>query len=91
MGVSAQDVKALRDKTGAGMMDCKRALKEAGGDPEKARLVLREKGLAKAQQKEISFTEVIGGIGYIFGIVGIILYFAGKKKEGKNKDASTRD
>ena len=51
MGVSAQDVKALREKTGAGMMDCKRALKEAGGDPAKARLVLREKGLAKAQQK----------------------------------------
>lgn len=54
---------------------------------EKLEPIMRE--LTKAQQKEVSFTEVIGGIGYIFGIMGIILYFAGKKKEGKNKDAST--
>ena len=54
---------------------------------EKLKPIMRE--LTKAQQKEVSFTEVIGGIGYIFGIMGIIFYFAGKKKEGKNKDAST--
>jgi len=56
---------------------------------EKLKPIMRQ--LTKAQQKEVSFTEVVGGIGYIFGIMGIILYFASKKKEGKNKDASTRD
>jgi len=53
---------------------------------EKLKPIMRQ--LTKAQQKEVSFTEVVGGIGYIFGIMGIILYFASKKKEGKNKDAS---
>jgi elongation factor Ts len=52
MEVSAQQVKGLRDKTGAGMMDCRRALQEAGGDEEKAMLILREKGLAKAEQRQ---------------------------------------
>jgi elongation factor Ts len=50
--ISAQAVKALREQTGAGMMDCKRALSEAGGDFEKAALVLRERGLAKAGKRE---------------------------------------
>ena len=45
---SAQDVKALRQATGAGMMDCKRALTENGGDMEAAAQWLREKGMAKA-------------------------------------------
>ncbi len=49
------------------------------------------KQLTKAQQKEVSFIEVVGGIGYIFGIMGIILYFASKKKKGEKKNASTRD
>lgn len=44
MGISASDVKALRDQTGAGMMDCKKALTEAGGDIEKAIDLLRKKG-----------------------------------------------
>ncbi len=51
MAITAQMVKALRDKTGAGMMDCKKALTEAGGDEEKAIIYLREKGLAKAAKK----------------------------------------
>jgi elongation factor Ts len=46
MAVSAAVVKELREKTGAGMMDCKRALEEAGGDMEKAVELLRKKGLA---------------------------------------------
>jgi elongation factor Ts len=50
--ISAKAVKALRDQTGAGMMDCKRALSEANGDVEKAILVLRESGLAKAGKRE---------------------------------------
>jgi len=45
---SAQDVKALRQATGAGMMDCKRALADNGGDIEAATQWLREKGMAKA-------------------------------------------
>lgn len=44
---------------------------------EKLKPIMRQ--LTKAQQKEISFTEVIGGIGYIFGIMGIIMYFSSRK------------
>lgn len=50
--ISAQAVKALRERTGAGMMDCKKALADAGGDPEKAVELLRERGLAKAAKRE---------------------------------------
>lgn len=49
--ISAQVVKDLRDKTGAPMMDCKKALSDAGGDPAKAALLLRERGLAKAVKR----------------------------------------
>jgi elongation factor Ts len=49
--ISASLVKELRDLTGAGMMDCKRALVETGGDLEKARQLLREKGLAEAGKR----------------------------------------
>jgi elongation factor Ts len=49
--ISARDVKALRDRTGAGMMDCKSALAEAGGDVDKAVDLLRERGLAKAGKR----------------------------------------
>jgi len=51
MSFSAQDVKKLRDMTGAGMMDCKKALEEAAGDLEKAVDVLRAKGAAKAAKR----------------------------------------
>lgn len=49
--ISARDVKALRDATGAGMMDCKKALEEAGGDLDAATRLLREKGLADAAKR----------------------------------------
>ncbi|MCH8890032.1 MAG: translation elongation factor Ts [Myxococcales bacterium] len=49
--ISAKSVKDLRDKTGAGMMDCKRALGDADGDVEKAIELLRERGLAKAGKR----------------------------------------
>ncbi len=52
MEINAKMVKELRDKTGAGMMDCKKALTEADGDVEKAVKVLREKGIAKAAKRE---------------------------------------
>jgi len=51
VAISASDVKALREATGAGMMDCKKALTEAEGDSEKALEVLRERGLAKAGKR----------------------------------------
>ena len=51
MTFTAQDVKALREKTGVGMMECKKALTEANGDMDKAVDYLRERGLAAAQKK----------------------------------------
>ncbi len=51
MNFTAQDVKELREKTGCGMMDCKKALVECDGDMDKAVDFLREKGLAKAEKK----------------------------------------
>jgi elongation factor Ts len=50
--ISAQAVKALREQTGAGMMDCKRVLADAGGDLKRAVELLRERGLAKAGKRE---------------------------------------
>jgi elongation factor Ts len=50
--ITAAAVKALRDRTGAGMMDCKRVLTDAGGDVDKAVELLRERGLAKAGKRE---------------------------------------
>ncbi|RMG68530.1 MAG: translation elongation factor Ts [Nitrospirae bacterium] len=51
MSITAEMVKNLREKTGAGMMDCKKALTEAGGDFDKAVELLRKKGLAAAEKK----------------------------------------
>lgn len=52
MTISASEVKRLRDETGAGMMDCKRALQEAGGDRSKALDILRQQGLAARQKRQ---------------------------------------
>ena len=49
--ISPKDVSELRSRTGAGMMDCKRALEEAGGDMDKASEILRKKGIAKAEKR----------------------------------------
>ncbi len=51
MQINSQNVKALREKTGAGMMDCKQALVEAKGDPVEAEKILRKKGIAIAGKK----------------------------------------
>jgi elongation factor Ts len=51
MAISAQVVKELREKCGAGMMDCKRALEETGGDIDEAVTLLRKKGMASADKK----------------------------------------
>jgi len=70
--ITAGSVKELREKTGCGMMDCKKALTEAGGDMEKAVELLREKGLATAAKKAgriasegIVNVTVDGGVGVI--------------------------
>jgi elongation factor Ts len=62
--ISASLVKELRDQTGAGMMDCKRALEETGGDLESARVLLRERGMASAG-KRAGRTTTEGLVGYI--------------------------
>jgi elongation factor Ts len=49
--ISPKNVSELRTRTGAGMMDCKRALEEAGGDMDKASEILRKKGIAKAEKR----------------------------------------
>jgi elongation factor Ts len=73
--ISAASVKALRDKTGAGMMDCKKALGECTGDEEKAVAWLREKGLAKAQKRAGRATSegVIGHYIHSTGKIGVMV------------------
>jgi elongation factor Ts len=51
MAITAKDVAALRERTGAGMMDCKKALEETNGDIDKAVELLRTKGIAKAEKR----------------------------------------
>jgi len=74
-GITAQSVKNLRDKTGAGMMDCKKALQESGGDEEKAIAWLREKGLSKAQKRAGRATSegVIGSYIHSTGKIGVMV------------------
>jgi elongation factor Ts len=52
MAINAGQVQALREKTGAGLMDCKRALEQTGGNEQEAVRILREKGIATAQKRE---------------------------------------
>lgn len=75
MEISAQMVKELRERTGAGMMDCKNALNEAEGDIEKAIDILRKKGLAKAAKKAGRETHEGLIISYIHhnGKLGVLL------------------
>ncbi len=60
MDISAQAVKSLREKTGAGVMECKKALQDAGGNEEKAMELLRQKGLAK--HSKVAGREVSQGL-----------------------------
>src|SRR5690349_22783223 len=73
--VSAQHVKDLREKTGAGFMDCKAALKESGGDFEGAVRYLRERGLAAAAKKAGRATAegVIGSYIHAGGKIGVLV------------------
>jgi len=76
--VTAEDVRKLRDKTGAGLMDCKRALEEAEGDQQKAEAVLRQRGLDKALAKGSRKTAEGVIISYIHGDgrIGVLLELA---------------
>jgi elongation factor Ts len=73
--VTAQDVATLRARTGAGMMDCKKALDEVGGDLEKAIDLLRTKGIAKAAKRADKVTAEGVVMSYIHagGRVGVLL------------------
>ena len=73
--ISATLVKSLRDITGAGMMECKAALKEANGDVEEAKLILRKRGLAQAGKKVGRATRegLIGSYIHMGGKIGVLV------------------
>ncbi len=73
--ISAQHVKELRERTGAGMMDCKRALTDADGDIEKAIELLREKGLAAAAKKagRVAAEGIVGSYIHMGGRIGVLV------------------
>src|SRR5918993_5352553 len=75
MAATAAQVKELRDKTGAGMMDCKAALEEAGGDVDKAVELLRKKGLASAAKRagRAAKDGMIGHYIHMGGKVGVLV------------------
>ncbi len=75
MAITAELVKQLRDKTGAGMMDCKAALSESGGDMEKAIEILRKKGMATAAKRAGRATRdgMIGHYIHMGGKVGVLV------------------
>ena len=73
--ISAAAVKALREKTGAGMMECKKALIESGGNEDRANEILRERGLASAKKKEgrVAAEGVVGSYIHMGGKVGVLV------------------
>ena len=73
--ISAKIVMALREKTNAGMMDCKKALKEAEGDLEKAETILRKKGITKAETKGDRQTKegIISSYIHMAGRIGVLI------------------
>lgn len=75
MSFTAQDVKTLRERTGAGMMDCKKALTESNGDFDKAIDYLREKGIAKAAKKagRIAAEGIVDSYIHMNGTIGVLL------------------
>lgn len=75
MEIDAKAVKALRDKTGAGMMDCKKALQEAGGSEEKAITILRERGLAAAARRagRVAKQGIVDSYIHLGGKVGVLV------------------
>jgi elongation factor Ts len=75
MEITAGQVKELRERTGIGMMECKKALEEAGGDAEKAIEILRKKGYARAKEKADRATSegLIGAYIHTNGKIGVLV------------------
>ena len=75
MEITSELVKRLRDMTGAGMMDCKRALAEAGGDMERAQEILRTKGLAAAKKRadRVARQGVVDAYIHMRGTLGVLV------------------
>jgi elongation factor Ts len=73
--IDPQIVKKLREKTNAGMMDCKRALTESGGDLDKAEAILRTKGIASASKKASRATKegIVAAYIHLQGKVGVLV------------------
>jgi len=73
--ITAAAVKSLREKTGAGMMECKKALIESDGNEERANEILRERGLASAKKKEgrVAAEGVVGSYIHMGGKVGVLV------------------
>ena len=73
--INPQLVKQLREKTNAGMMDCKRALAEANGDLEKAETILRKKGIATASKKASRATKegIVAAYIHMQGKIGVLV------------------
>jgi elongation factor Ts len=93
---TAQDVKALRDSTGAGMMDCKKALENTDGDIESAKVWLREKGLAASANREdrdnaqgVVSLVVEGNVGAIVELKCETDFVAGSEQFKAESDALT--
>ncbi len=75
MAITAEQVKALRERTGAGMMECKAALTETGGNLEEAITVLRKRGLAQAAKRSGRATKqgMVGSYIHLGGKVGVLV------------------
>jgi len=75
MDITAEQVKELRERTGIGMMECKKALQEAGGDAEKAIDILRKKGYARAKDKAHRATSegLVGSYIHTNGKIGVLV------------------
>ena len=92
MQISASDVKKLREKTGVGFMDCKRALEETKGDFDKAIELLRKQGIAVAQKRSGRATAqgIVGSYIHMGGKIGVLVEvncetdFVAKSDEFKN-------
>ena len=75
MEITVEQVKELRERTGIGMMECKRALEEAGGDIDKAIEILRKKGYARAKDKaeRVTFEGAIGAYIHSNAKIGVLV------------------
>ena len=75
MSITTNDIKELRDQTGVGMMDCKKALTDAAGDLEKALDILRQKGLATAAKKASREASegLVGSYIHMGGKIGVLV------------------